>query len=57
MFNVISYQRNTNKSYFVIPSHPFTMVVLKKTKDNQAGKDEEDENLFLFTVDGIVHWW
>lgn len=41
----------------MIPSHPFTMVVLKKTKDNQAGKDEEDENLFLFTVDGIVHWW
>lgn len=33
------------------------MVVLNKTKDNQAGKDEEDENLFLFTVDGIVHWW
>lgn len=31
------------------------MVILKKAKDNQVSKDEENENLFLFTVDGIVH--
>lgn len=33
------------------------MVILKKTTDNKVGKDKEDENLFLFTVDGSVHWW